>query len=111
MASSLTRTDLIPRVCDFNKHKSDMLNYFNERIVWYTIGPSRLAKHFFTVHINLHSASKLGSLIPVDQILSTGDQTGFYFTFDLCGKSIYTKRFDDLNDINLSTEKHIVYVK
>ncbi|CAH8469285.1 unnamed protein product [Heterobilharzia americana] len=114
LAMSLSKNDLIPRV--YNSEDED--NNLSEKttkltdVTWYTIGPRCIAKENFILTFRFEEAFKLASLIPTEQSLCTGEQIGgFHFTCEIFNVPIYSKQFDQLTQIKLTSEEYNFYVK
>ncbi|KAK4473563.1 hypothetical protein MN116_002920 [Schistosoma mekongi] len=109
-AMSLSKADLIPRVYH-SEDEDQQCSLPTSNITWYTIGPRCLAKEHFILTFQFDEAFKLGSLIPTEQSLCLGEQiSGFHFTCELLGISIYSNQFSQLMQVKLTSEEKAFHI-
>ncbi|CAL8104999.1 unnamed protein product [Calicophoron daubneyi] len=110
--ASLGPTDLRPRIITPSPDTTDGSDFGRpSEGVWYAIGPEQLIREEFLLELRFTEVARLASLIPVEKELGTEGHTGFYISCDLIGKSVSTRRFDDLLCNELTSEGHQFFIR
>ena len=110
--ASLGPTDLQPRMISTRPDNTDGSDLGRpSEGVWYTIGPEQLIREEFLLELRITEVARLASLIPVEKELATEGHTGFYISCDLIGKSVSTRRFDNLLCNELTSEEHQFFIR
>ncbi|OON16753.1 hypothetical protein X801_07423, partial [Opisthorchis viverrini] len=111
--TSLSAADLTPRVLSLREDFEQTPNSdLTSQRVWHVIGPKALSKKSFLLTLKFGEVSNnLASLIPITKDLSSESHSGFYFSCDILGTSVATRRFDSLVQTNLSSEEHQFFIR